>query len=162
MNLFPDEPIARNYKVKEKHLADYLFTHFKDYIEAYDKKIQGGCSKRRPDFLIDIFTHSIIIKCDEHQHPDYSCENKRNMELFQDLGNRPLILLRFNPDKYIDENGNIVKSCFKYHKTTGVCMIDDKDIWNNRLEALKTMIEKYINNIPTKEVTVEHLFYDTV
>jgi hypothetical protein len=162
MNLYPDEPIARNYKVKEKHVADYLFIHFKKYIESYDRKIKGGCSKKRPDFLIDLFTHCIIIEVDENQHFDYPCENERMMSIFQDLGNRPIIFIRFNPDKYKDKNGKVVKSCFKYHKTTGVCMIDDKVIWNNRLETLKETIEKNINNIPTKEVTIEQLFYDKI
>jgi hypothetical protein len=162
MNLFPDKPIVRNYKIKEKHVADYLYTYFKKFIESYDKKIKGGCSKKRPDFLINLFTHCIIIEVDENQHPNYSCENERIMLIFQDLGNRPLVLLRFNPDKYIDENGKVVDSCFKYHKTTGVCMIDDKVMWKNRLEALKEAIEKNINNIPTKEVTVEQLFYDKI
>jgi Holliday junction resolvasome RuvABC endonuclease subunit len=41
-------------------------------------------------------------------------------------------------------------------------MIDDKVMWNNRLEALKKAIEKNINNIPIKEVTVEQLFYDKI
>jgi Holliday junction resolvasome RuvABC endonuclease subunit len=35
-------------------------------------------------------------------------------------------------------------------------------MWKNRLEALKEAIEKNINNIPTKEVTVEQLFYDKI
>ena len=39
-------------------------------------------------------------------------------------------------------------------------MIDDKNLWNNRLETLKQTIEKYINNIPEKEITIEQLFYD--
>jgi hypothetical protein len=86
------------------------------------------------------------------------------MLIFQDLGNRPIIFLRFNPDKYKDENGNTVKSCFTYHKTTGVCMIDNKnkDMWKNRLETLKNAVEKNINTIPTKEVTIEQLFYDKI
>jgi Holliday junction resolvasome RuvABC endonuclease subunit len=43
-------------------------------------------------------------------------------------------------------------------------MIDNKnkDMWNNRLEVLRKAVEKNINNIPEKEVTVEQLFYDEV
>ena len=160
MNIFPDEPVTYNYKVKEKHVADFVNIYFKEYIEFYDKQIQGGCSKKRPDIFIDLFTHSIIIEVDENQHFDYSCENKRMMLLFQDLANRPIVFIRFNPDKYIDENGETIKSCFKYHKTTGVPMIDNKVEWNKRLENLKNTIEKYINNIPEKEVTIVKLFYN--
>ena len=160
MYLFPDEPVARNYKIKEKHVSDYIKLYFKEYVESYDKQIQGGCSKKRPDIFIDLFTHSIIIEIDENQHFDYSCENKRMMQIFEDLANRPIVFIRFNPDKYIDENREIVNSCFKYHKTSGVPMIDDKEKWNKRLETLKNIIGKYVSNIPEKEVTIEHLFYN--
>jgi hypothetical protein len=51
MNLFPDKPIIRNYKIKEKHVADYLFTYFKKYIESYDRQIKGGCSKKRVELF---------------------------------------------------------------------------------------------------------------
>jgi hypothetical protein len=108
---------------------------------------------------MDLFTHSIIIEVDENQHTDYSCEHKRMMLLFKDLGNRPIVFIRFNPDSYINENNEEISSCFKYHKTTGVPMINNKNEWNNRLEILKVTIEKYINNIPEKEVTIEKLFY---
>lgn len=90
---------------------------------------------------MDLFTHSIIIEIDE---------NKRMMELFQDLANRPIIFIRFNPDNYIDENGKSIKSCFKYHKTSGIPMIDNETKWSQRLELLKTTSEKHINNIPEK------------
>lgn len=65
----------------------------------FDSKVQGGCSRRRPDALIDLLSHSIVLECDEFGHTGYSCENKRTMEIFEDLGSRPLVVLRFNPDK---------------------------------------------------------------
>ena len=160
MYLFPDEPVARNYKVKEKHVSDFIKLHFEEYVDSYDKQIQGGCSKRRPDVFIDLFTHSIIIEIDENQHFDYSCENKRIMQIFEDLSNRPIVFIRFNPDKYIDENGETIKSCFKYHRISGVPMIDNEAEWNKRLETLKNIIEKHISTIPQKEVTIEQLYYD--
>lgn len=65
------------------------------------KKVDGGCSKRRPDFLFDIFTHT-VIECDENDHKDYStsCEIAKLNETFTDLADRPMILIRFNPDNY--------------------------------------------------------------
>jgi hypothetical protein len=160
VHTFPNEPVSRNYKVKEKHVTDYIKLYFKKYVESYDKKIQGGCSNKRPDIFIDLFTHSIIIEIDENQHFDYSCENKRMMLLFQDLANRPIVFIRFNPDKYIDENGETIKSCFKYHRISGVPMIENEAEWNKRLESLKSTIEKHISTIPQKEVTIEQLYYD--
>lgn len=99
--LNPNIELVRNYKLKEqewiKPIKKYLDNNKIDNV-TFDKKILGGCSKRKPDFFIDRLTHCITGECDENQHTDYSCENRRSMELFQDLGNRPLVMLRFNPD----------------------------------------------------------------
>ena len=159
---FPDEPVSHNYKIKEKHVTDFIKDSFKDINCVFDKQIQGGCSKKRPDIFIDLFTHSIIIEVDEDQHIDYSCENKRIMELFIDLANRPIVIIRFNPDSYLDENNKKIQSCFKYHKTRGIPIISNEEIWNSRLELLKSTIIKYINTIPIKEVTIEKLFYNNI
>ena len=102
MNLFPDKPVSRNYKTKEYSVVEYIKTKFPNLNWIADKIILGGCSKRRPDLLLDLFYQIIIIEVDENQHTDYdcSCQNKRIMELSQDLGHRPIIFIRFNPDDY--------------------------------------------------------------
>lgn len=157
---FPDEPITFNYKVKERHVVDYLKEQFSDVELITDKVVQGGCSKKRPDVFIECFTHSIIVEIDEDQHSDYTCENKRMMEIFEDLGNRPIVFIRFNPDAYIDKDGNPVKSCFDYHKTLGTPYISEKDDWNNRLTKLADNICEYMEKMPEKEVTIINLFYN--
>ena len=159
---FPDEPITRNYKIKEQHVVDFIKENFKNLSLIFNRQIQGGCSRRLPDVFIDLFTHSIIIECDEDQHRNYHCDNKRTMELFQDLGNRPIVFIRFNPDSYIDKNNNKIDSCFNYHKITGVPIIANKKLWNQRLKTLKSKIQYYINNIPEKEVTIEKLYYNLI
>ena len=65
-------------------------------------------------------SHIIIIEIDENAHTDYdcSCENKRLMEISQDLGFRPIVFIRFNPDDYVDKDGNNIKSCWKLNRTT--------------------------------------------
>lgn len=174
---FPDEKVARGYKVKEKHVTDALKPVLYDLgVEpVFDKRIGGNwlvedccqTSLRRPDVLIDMGTHSIIIEIDENQHDNYSCENKRTMEIFKDLGMRPMVFIRFNPDDYIDESNEKVKSCFKYHKSTGVLFLDCsmKKYWDMRIKMLQDILKKYIKNaqngiIPMKEITYELLFYD--
>ena len=161
MYIFPDEPISKYYKIKEKHVSDYITQQFPHISLILDNQIDGGCSRKRPDIFIECLTYSIIIEVDEDQHSDYSCENKRMMQLFKDLGDRPIIFIRFNPDKYIDKDGKSIKSCFKYHKTTGVPMIADENKWTQRLETLKEKIQYYLDNIPNKEVTIENLYYDS-
>jgi hypothetical protein len=157
---FPDEPITRNFKVKEQHVHDFIAEQYQDREFTYNKTIRGGCSRKVPDWFFECLTHSVVVENDENQHVSYSCENKRTMELFQDLGNRPIVFIRFNPDSYIDEEDNEVKSSFKYHSSLGVPMIRDKDEWNSRLKKLKDTLDYHLHNIPTKEVTVENLFYD--
>jgi hypothetical protein len=160
INLFPNEKVSRNYKVKENHMTDFLKEEFKEQIMVFDKQT-GGCSKRRPDCYIDKFTHVVIIECDENQHKDTSCENKRTMELFQDFGNRPVVFIRFNPDSYI-KDGKKISSSFKMHKTLDVPVVRDPKEWKLRLDLLKETINKFLENtmVPEKEITYEYLFYD--
>jgi uncharacterized C2H2 Zn-finger protein len=157
---FPDEPITRNWKVKEKHVNDFIVEQYPDRDFTYNRSIKGGCSRKIPDWFFECLTHSIIVENDENQHTNYSCENKRNMELFQDLGNRPIVFIRFNPDSYIDEEDNEVPSSFKYHEKLGVPIIRDKEEWNSRLHKLKETLDFHLTNIPQKEVSIVNLFYD--
>ena len=79
------------------------------------------------------------------------------MEIFQDLGNRPIVFLRFNPDSYKDINGKLINGCFK--KTDNIENSLQKNEWNRRIEILKERIEFHLITIPNKEVIVEQLFY---
>lgn len=159
---FPDEPIAYTCKLKEKHTMDFIQETFPDQTIFFDKKVDGGCSKRRPDCYIDKLLFIIIIECDENQHNNYSCENKRMMELFNDFGDRPLVFIRFNPDSYIDNNKNKIPSCFSSHAKHDIPIIKNKDNWNDRLIVLKKVVDKYLsmNEIPEKTITIHQLFYN--
>lgn len=95
-------------------------------------------------------SHIFIVEIDENAHTNYdcSCENKRSMELSQDLGFRPIIFIRFNPDDYINTYGNKIKSCWKINKTNGLVILDSKKIseWNQRINILIEQINYWINN----------------
>lgn len=160
--MFPNEKIVKHFKTKESSVISFITEHFSNYNFTLDKKISGGCSRFRPDMMLDCLTHSIIIEVDENQHEHYDCvcENKRLMALFEDLGNRPLVMIRFNPDDFIDHNDNVIESCFIYKNKNGLPSIKNKQKWNNRLDVLKNTIERYIKNIPDKEISLEHLYYD--
>jgi hypothetical protein len=58
---FPDKPVTRNYKTKEKTVTDYVLSTFSEYDWITDKKIQDGCSSRRPDMLLDLGYQVIIV-----------------------------------------------------------------------------------------------------
>lgn len=165
VNLFPDKPVARNYKTKEKTVVDFVLENFKDLTWVSDKKVQDGCSKRRPDLLLDLGYQVVIVEIDENQHIKYdcSCENKRLMELSQDVGHRPIIFIRFNPDSYVNRNTEIIKSPWKYNNN-GVVYISKKltQEWSDRLMVLKEQIEYWLKNQTDKTVETVQLFYNEI
>jgi hypothetical protein len=165
INMFPDKPVARNYKTKEYSVVEYVKTTFSQFDWTTDKKVQDGCSKRRPDLLLDLGYQIIICEVDENQHIDYdcSCENKRIMELSQDLGHRPIVFIRFNPDDYILKTRNIT-SCWELDKK-GIYRIkkSKKNEWDKRLKALEDQIKYWTDPLNKTEKTIEviQLYYDT-
>lgn len=164
MYTFPDKPITRNYKTKEFSVVDYITKEFPEYAWITDKSIQGGCSKKRPDLLLDLGYHVVIVEIDENQHKSYecSCDNKRIMELSQDVGHRPIVFIRFNPDDYVDQEGKNVKSCWSITKQTGIIKIGNPTDWKTRMENLSNQIKYWTNPENTSEKTVEivELYYD--
>lgn len=156
--IYPNHERTRNHKTKENQIISDLNKEFNNII-IQDKIISGGCSKRRPDGLIKLNDYNIIIEIDEHQHIDYDCENKRLMMLFQDLGNSPLAVIRFNPDKY-KKNNETIKSPFGITKVDGKLKIINKKEYNIRLKKLIEIINDNINKIPEKECNIIQLFYN--
>jgi hypothetical protein len=166
INLFPDKPISRNYKTKEYSVAEFVKTKFPELDFVADKIISGGCSRRRPDLLLDMLYQIIIIEIDENQHQDYdcSCQNKRLMELSQDLGHRPIVFIRFNPDDYKKDGKNIT-SCWGQNKN-GICVVkkSKQKEWLERLNTLEEQIKYWTcpENMTDKTIETIHLYYDTL
>ena len=164
IHLFPDKPITHNYKTKERKTVEYILAKFNELTWTADKKIQDGCSRRRPDLLLDLGYQIIIIEIDENQHTAYdcSCENKRIMEISQDLGHRPVIFIRFNPDEYMKSNEKIT-SCWGINQK-GFCTVkkSKKNEWNERLETLQKQVEYWIipENKTNKTIEIIQLYYD--
>ena len=82
------------------------------------------------------------------------------MELFQDLGNKPLVMIRFNPDEYLNDKNEMVKSC--WINRSGLMAINNnkKKEWQDRLTTLKNNLNYYLDNEPQKDVQIEYLYYD--
>jgi hypothetical protein len=166
IHLFPDKPNTRNYKTKEKAVVEYIIQQFPldKYSWISDKRIQDGCSRRRPDLVLDLGYQIIVVEVDENQHDAYdcSCESKRLMELSQDVHHRPIVFIRFNPDDYINKSTKIT-SCWGINKL-GICAVKKTKIkeWGNRLESLKNQIEYWCQseNMTNKTIEIIQLFYD--
>jgi hypothetical protein len=163
IHLFPDTPLSRNYKTKESAVTTFIKKNNPDYDFQIDKKIIDGCSKRRPDLLLDLGYQIIIIEIDENKHANYdcTCENKRIMEISQDLAHRPIVFIRFNPDSYEDHESEI-SSCWHVN-TKGFCVVkkSKQKEWEQRLNTLDETLKYWINptNKTSKMVEIIELFY---
>jgi hypothetical protein len=164
INTFPDKPVTRNYKTKEKAVSDYIKEQFSDVTWVLDKKISDGCSKRRPDLLLDLGYQVIIIEIDENQHTSYEdiCENKRIMIISQDLNFRPIIFIRFNPDDYTI-NDKKITSCWGPNGN-GIMSVKKtkKKEWVTRLDKLKETVTYWINTPSEKPIEIDNLFFDEI
>lgn len=164
MYIFPDKPVARNYKSKEAAVVEHVKAAFPDKDWVWDKRVEDGCSRRRPDLRVDLGYQVLLVEVDENQHDGYdcSCENKRLMELSQDVGHRPLVMLRFNPDDYVTGDGTKVTSCWGYTKQ-GLARVKPSKAaeWSRRLEALVERVAYWLDpaHVCDRMVQVEQLWF---
>ena len=126
-----------------------------------DRMIRGGCSKRRPDGLLDCGTHSVVVEIDEDQHSSYdaTCENRRSMEIFQDLQSRPLVLVRLNPDSYVSDGGRRIPGAFTVTKASKELRKNEAE-FARRLERLLCEIRVASEAVPSRDVAIISLFFD--
>ena len=162
IRLFPDKQVVRNHKTKEIAVAEFVKNTFPDKKWVEDKRITGGSSKRRPDLLLDLCKKVIITDIDENQHKRYDENDDKNRieEILQDVGNKQVIFIRFNPDEYIDKDNKKIKSCWSTKRKTGLVEINNKKKWEERLNVLKNKIQYFIDNKTENQVETVYLFYD--
>lgn len=161
-SLHADESTYKR-NVREQCVAEYVCCMIDDYDIVLDEHIKGGMSKHRPDIMIDVGTHIVIVEVDENQHKMYSSAHEENRlaELYKDGGKRPLYVIRFNPDGYIGENGCSVVSCWNSSKYDGACLKKNKqEEWMDRLDVLTDYILGGIYSEMEKDIEVKYLFYD--
>ena len=143
MNEYPDSIIVRNYRNKEFAVTGFILDNFNNMSWISNKLIKKTGSRKRPDLLLDLENKIIIIEIDEFQHSSsrYSYKNdmKRMEELSQDVNNKPIIFIRFNPDSYIDTDGEKFDSCWGSVELRGIIQVVNKLEWDNRLEILKML-----------------------
>ena len=155
--LNPNLECFRQYKLKENLMVDEIKKKFPNLNITYDRRIYSKCSSnKRPDIRIELYTCSIILECDEFQHKRESkeCELKRMQLIYEDLGNRPIIFIRFNPDNYINKKGVKIRSCFTKDKKL------NKSEWKKRIKLLLERVNYYIIHQP--ELEIEYLFYNEI
>ena len=164
--------------VKEANVRDYVKEQFPQINWACDRRVRSAFHDNfalvRPDMRalmrsIGIDTHNLIIEVDEWAHlgPGYTCkgEGARLAAVWRNLGEKlPLIVLRINPDDYVDPGtGKVVRSCFGYSKKRARVDVrpGKQHAWAERLEKLRQRIAYWTTdqNVPEKELSIEELFY---
>jgi len=154
--LHPDAIIPRKYKLKEHHVVDYLKKHFQDtFTMRFDKIVEGGCSRRRPDVFIDFGSHCLVIEIDENRHVNYTCEERRMIELYEDIGFRKIVFLRMNPDQYKEGNRKH-PSPFRYTRA-GILHLEETE-FDRRMQHVVERTHIYQHE-PSEPITIEYLFY---
>ena len=82
----------------------------------------------------------------------------RTKQLQEDLANRPLVMLRMNPDAYRDEHGNH-RGCFATRGKNGKLVLSKEQEWASRVNALAERVQWHLENVPSPGLSVEHLFF---
>lgn len=162
IQLCPNIDISRNFKTKEKAVVESVLSKFPDFSWRHDKLIEDSCSKRRPDLFLDVGSHIIIVEIDENRHNQYdcSCENKRLMEISQDVGHRSIVFIRFNPDHYVNAEGKKITSCWRLNGYSVLQISKNKrEEWSERLTVLNNQIQCWVDNPTEKTVEIIELFY---
>lgn len=156
--------MKRDLKTRERMLHAWLTAFLKanlpDAQLVYNKRV-GECYDDRPDWLVDALSHGIGIECDENQHAGEAeeCRARRQWRVFESLGNRPVVFLRFNPDGYTDKHGVRHPSCFK-RASSGAIVLAIENEWARRTQLLAERIMHHVRNVPDVHMTTETLFYD--
>jgi EsV-1-7 cysteine-rich motif len=151
-HLFPLDPLAQSIRHKSKEIIvrDFINENFEGFYHDTPLWINGcDCShKRRIDHRKLIGNTLVCIETDEFQHKRYDTNDEiiRYDDLFMIHGGK-FIFIRFNPDAFIDHNGEKI----------------NPDLYS-RLGTLKDEIDFHIERINREEnselVEIHYLYYD--
>ncbi len=131
---------------KELEIKVLLEANFDSDIFNHDKTVAGGCSRKRPDFLLTADWGNIVLEVDEFQHKRKTypceCEITRMKEIYFDCGVKNLLFIRYNPDIYKTVTGEIPMTKKK------------------RQDLLVKIIREQLKKKKVKNLGVMYLFYD--
>ena len=115
----------------ELKMSNYLDKEFgMEFLIASDSRIYGNkCYNYRPDKMYASPNLIIHIECDEQQHNnshyEYSCEEKRLSDIYDEFCGKQYVIIRWNPHNYkskikkllIDEKLKLLLDTINYIKT---------------------------------------------
>lgn len=151
-----------NSRVKENAVAEFLRTAFPHRKFTFNKRVKGGSSRRRPDVIIHLGNQTLIIEIDENRHKNYCPKDdaKRLDEIQRDLKGRKLIVLRFNPDGYINKKGKHISSPFRTNSRGQTVLRKSKrGHWERRLAKLHARIDFWCVTRLVESRVVEYICF---
>ena len=140
--------LVRNYaSSKERGVFEFIKREFGAYGWVFNQRLGENCLFR-PDAMLKMESHTVIVEVDEGQHKQYDSidEVSRMQQLHKSLGT-PTIFIRFNPGVYIDEYKKKHDPCWGVNSLGEFVPSDEKE-WNHRLHTLKTCISKHKDIVP--------------
>lgn len=151
INLFSKKKETLNLKIKKNNIIKHIKSKFNNFI-LHNDPINNYFSKSKPDLLLNFSNFIIIIQIDK---------TKKIFELPKNLESKSIVLIKFNPDSYINQDGIKIKSCWKINKYNTVEIINTKiSEWNERINILNLEIQYWIDNKEKNNIEVVELFYN--
>jgi hypothetical protein len=161
----PETPIARQYLFREKSVLEalaWIAQEFPDFQVMMNKQL--GPSRRRPDLAVRCSGYYVIFEVDEIQHKlyDQDDEQQRIAQIQQDIGNLPLIVIRFNPDNYKDVNGKSNPGCFTQDRKVinGIKLALQGERLKARMVVVNAKLKQVLAQPPTTSLEVYKFFFD--
>jgi hypothetical protein len=150
-------------KIKEKAFNKALVENFKQLKFSWNKYLHFV--KVKPDWYVLLRLFHLIIELDQGQHKDktlYPEEKERNKtkSIVDNLPHdRPLVLIRINPDCYTNSKGELVRGIWlNQNRATGF----REDEFNRRFNLLAETIQGFLDlkQRPKQKFTEIKLFFD--
>ena len=177
---FPNDVRAKKsrrwLKAKEQEVVAVLQAKLPDCRWTLDRSFAAGV-RQRPDARVAVGDRVVLVEIDEDSHRSYGCSEERAREALFRLhapARSTVLMVRFNPDAYVDHQGVRWRSCFKYNKLSDTVVLDPTQRlqWIARCDALVRSVEYLIDTaqyIPSPEVAgqeravlTQELFYDDI
>ena len=177
---FPNDPRAVNakrwLKAREQEVVAVLKEAFPQYRWTLDRNFAVGVLVR-PDARVAAGDRVVLVEIDEDSHRAYECSKERARETAF-YRHRPkgatIVMIRFNPDAYVDLGGVKHASCFKYNTASGTVVVDpaQQAQWTARCETLVATVAYFLDPeeyVPTpaeagqeRLILTTELFYDNI
>jgi hypothetical protein len=148
--------IKKNCKVKELTTVNEILKYFDK--ENYNWSINEPFEKTNIviDLQLYLEDRTILIEINERKQTGYNKEDEdKRMKAILDVKTKNIIMIRFNPDNYVDDKTKFkIPSCWYRKRVRYV------ENWNLRLKTLFDLIEQsMICNFDGRDYMIHYLFY---